>query len=147
MRRPLQGNVAKRLRPGLTAALMLAPLAALAFTNEDRAESRAVIERQIEAFRREDGATAFSFASPELQMLFHDPDRFMAMVRNGYQPVYRPKTYSFSGDAETAEGLSETLTIEDADGQAWTALYTLEKQPDGSWKITSCHLVKASVST
>lgn len=145
--RNLQGNLARRLKPGLAGALMLSPVAAFAFTNDDRAESRTVIERQIDAFRRDDGAAAFAFASPELQTLFHDPDHFMAMVRNGYQPVYRPKTYSFSGDAETAEGLTETLTIEDAEGQAWTAVYTLEKQPDGSWRITSCHLVKAGVST
>jgi uncharacterized protein DUF4864 len=145
--RDLQGSLARWLRRGLTAVLMLAPVAAFAFTDEDRAEGRAVIEQQIDAFRRDDGATAFAFASPELQMLFHDPDHFMAMVRNGYQPVYRPKTYSFSADAEGPEGLTETLAIEDADGQAWTAVYTLERQPDGAWKITSCRLLKAGVST
>lgn len=139
--------VSRRLAPALAAALILVPFAAIAFTDEDRAESRAVIEHQIDAFRRDDGATAFAFASPELQTLFHDPEHFMAMVRNGYAPVYRPRNFSFSGIAETPEGLTDTLTIEDADGQAWTAIYTLEKQPDGSWKITSCHLVKASVST
>ena len=56
----------------------------------------------------------------------------MSMVRNGYQPVYRPKAYSFSGVTESEAGLTDTLTIEDAEGQAWTAVYTLEKQPDGS---------------
>jgi Domain of unknown function (DUF4864) len=146
-KRKLQGHSARRLGPGLAGALMLAPVAAFAFTNDDRTESRTVIERQIDAFRRDDGAAAFAFASPELQTLFHDPDRFMAMVRNGYQPVYRPKAYSFSADAETPDGLTETLAIEDAEGQAWTAVYTLEKEPDGSWRITSCHLVKAGVST
>ena len=70
----------------------------------------------------------------------------MSMVRNGYQPVYRPKTYSFSGVTESEAGLTDTLTIEDAEGGAWTAVYTLEKQPDGSWKITSCHIEKAGVS-
>ena len=116
-------------------------VAAFAFSESDRAESRAVIERQIDAFRRDDGAAAFAFASPELQTLFQNPDR------NGYQPVYRPKAYSFSGVTESEAGLTETLAIEDPEGQAWTAVYTLEKQPDGSWKITSCHLVKTGVST
>ena len=143
----LNASLARRFRSCLASVLMLIPMAALALTEEDRGDGRAVIERQIDAFRRDDAATAFAFASPELQMLFHDPDRFMTMVRNGYQPVYRPKTYRFSGDAETPEGLSETLTIENAEGEAWTAVYTLAKQPDGSWKITSCRLVKAGVST
>ncbi|MBV8962739.1 MAG: DUF4864 domain-containing protein [Hyphomicrobiales bacterium] len=136
------------LLPGLAGGvIVLSPLSAIAFTDSDRAESRGVIEQQIDAFRRDDGATAFSFASPELHAIFQSPDRFMSMVRNGYAPVYRPKTYTFSDVAETAEGLTDTLAIEDADGQAWTAVYTLEKQPDGSWKITSCHLERAGVST
>jgi Domain of unknown function (DUF4864) len=129
------------------ATLVLIPVAAFAFSEGDRAESRAVIERQIEAFRHDEGAAAFAFAAPELQALFQNAERFMGMVRNGYQPVYRPKSFSFSGVAETEQGLTETLTIEDAEGQAWTAVYTLEKQADGSWKITSCHLERVGVST
>jgi hypothetical protein len=131
----------------LTAALTLSPVGTFAFTDDDRAESRAVIEHQIDAFRRDDGAAAFAFASPELHAIFKSPEHFMAMVRNSYAPVYRPRNYSFSGIAETLEGLTDTLTLEDAQGQAWTAIYTLEKQPDGSWKITSCHLERAAVST
>jgi hypothetical protein len=132
--------------PLAVASAMFFSVAAFAFSESDRAESRAVIERQIEAFRHDDGAAAFAFASPELQTLFQNPERFMSMVRNGYQPVYRPKTYSFSGVTESEAGLTDTLTIEDAEGGAWTAVYTLEKQPDGSWKITSCHIEKAGVS-
>jgi hypothetical protein len=142
------GKAWRQARSGLLAlALTLAPLAAKALSDADRADSRGVIERQIDAFRRDDGAAAFAFASPELQTLFQDADRFMNMVRNGYQPVYLPKAYSFTGVAETESGLTETLSIEDADGQGWTAIYTLAKQPDGSWKITGCRLEKVGLST
>jgi hypothetical protein len=27
-------------------------------------------------------------------------------------------------------------------GEFWAALYTLEQQPDGSWKITGCYILK-----
>ena len=30
-----------------------------------------------------------------------------------------------------------------ADGKAWTALYTLARQDDGSWRITGCYLKAA----
>jgi Domain of unknown function (DUF4864) len=130
----------------LLGALAMLPVAASAFSENDRAESRAVIERQIEAFRHDDGAAAFAFASPGLQAIFQDQDRFMGMVKNGYQPVYRPRNYAFAGIAETDSGLTATLSIEDQDGHAWTAIYTLEKQPDGSWKITSCRLERVGVS-
>jgi hypothetical protein len=123
------------------------PEAAQAFSDADRADSRVVIERQIDAFRRDDGEAAFAFAAPGIQALFHDPDGFMAMVRNGYQPVYRPKDYAFTSITETGEGLTDSVAITDLNGEAWTAVYTLEKQPDGSWKITSCHLEKVGAST
>jgi Domain of unknown function (DUF4864) len=137
--------------PGLTALLVFTllvvlPQATFAFSDEDRAASRAIIERQIEAFREDDGATAFGFASPALQGIFRDPDNFMAMVRNGYQPVYRPRNFAFGNITETESGLTATLSIEDAEGHAWTAIYTLEKQPDGSWRISSCRLERVGVS-
>jgi hypothetical protein len=138
--------------PGLAALLVFSllavlPRAAFAFSDEDRAASRVIIERQIEAFRKDDGATAFGFASPALQGIFRDPDNFMAMVRNGYQPVYRPRNFAFGSITDTESGLTATLSIEDAEGHAWTAIYTLEKQPDGSWRISGCRLERVGVST
>jgi hypothetical protein len=129
---------------GLLASL---PLPASAFSDEDRAQTRAVIEQQIDAFRKDDGAAAFAFASPELHAIFQDPEHFMAMVRNGYQPVYRPRHYAFGEIKDTETGLTATLSIEDQEGRAWTAIYTLEKQADGSWRITSCRLLEGGVST
>jgi len=130
----------------LLASLWVSPRLGYAFSDADRADSRAVIERQIDAFRRDDGEAAFAFASPGIKDMFHDPDRFMAMVRNGYQPVYRPKDYAFTSIVEAGDGLTDTVAITDMNGESWTAIYTLEKQPDGSWKITSCRLVKAGES-
>ena len=129
------------------AVLIIFPRAVFAFSDDDRAASRAIIERQIEAFRKDDGERAFGFASPALQEIFRDPNHFMAMVRNGYQPVYRPRNFAFGSIVETESGLTATLSIEDAEGHAWTAIYTLEKQPDGSWRISGCRLVKEGLST
>ncbi len=38
------------------------------------------------------------------------------------------------------------MHIVDADGEAWDAMYTLEQEPDGSFKITGCSLLKAGQS-
>ena len=35
------------------------------------------------------------------------------------------------------------MHIVDANGEMWEALYTLEREPDGSLKITGCTLLKA----
>ncbi len=36
----------------------------------------------------------------------------------------------------------QEVTLIDANGQAWLALYTMEQQPDGSWKIAGVRLVR-----
>ena len=52
----------------------------------DVAAIRGVIEAQLKAFRADDGAQAFASASPAIQSIFKNPDTFMSMVRNTYQP-------------------------------------------------------------
>jgi hypothetical protein len=124
----------------LLSALIAAPAAA--FSDADRAAVQSTIERQIEAFLADDAAAAYSFAAPGIKALFPTQDIFMEMVRRGYQPVYRPRQHAFGALEEKPGHLEQSVDIVDADGQAWTARYTLERQPDGSWKITSCTLLK-----
>ena len=97
-------------------------------------------------FARDDAATAYSFASPALQNHFRNPDGFMSMVRNGYAPVYRHRSFVF-GEVKVLEGkIYQDVQIIDADGAAWDALYTLETQADGNLKISACILKKAVIS-
>jgi hypothetical protein len=118
----------------------------LARAGDDVAAGRAVIQSQQDAFSHDDGAAAYTFASPALQSFFRTPETFMFMVRNGYAPVYRNKSFEF-GEARVIDGkIVQDVQILDADGAAWDARYTLEPQPDGSLKISSCVLVKAVTS-
>ena len=66
-----------------------------ALSDADRAAIRDIIGRQVEAFRRDDGDAAFGFASPIDPGMFGTSDIFMDMVRQGYQPVYRPRVFDF----------------------------------------------------
>jgi Domain of unknown function (DUF4864) len=72
--------------------------------------------------------------------MFPDADEFMAMVRRGYAPVYRHKSFEFGVGRADDGKIVQTVRIIDADGNPWDALYTLERQADGSWKITGCVL-------
>ena len=48
---------------------------------------------------------------------------------------------------KTYEGkVYQQVHIIDASGDAWEALYTLEPQPDGTFKISGCVLKKAVTS-
>lgn len=67
----------------------------------------------------------------------------MTMVQQGYAPVYRHRSFEF-GEARVEGGaIAQRVHIIDANGEVWEALYTVEREPDGSLKITGCSLLKA----
>jgi hypothetical protein len=127
------------------ALLLIAFLAfiAPACAGDEVAAAQNVILSQERAFGRDDAAAAYSFAAPAIRQLFPRAEIFMDMVQNSYAPVYRHKSFEF-GEART-EGnwVAQRVHIVDANGEPWEALYTLEQQSDGSFKITGCSLLKA----
>ena len=129
-----------RLAVALFALLFaLAPASAA----DDVAAAQSVIRAQEQAFGKDDAAAAYSYASPTIKEFFPGADIFMSMVENNYAPVYRHKSFEF-GEGRAADGqIAQRVHIIDANGDAWEALYTLERQSDGSLKITGCTLLKA----
>jgi hypothetical protein len=125
-------------------ALFLGLSSAHAADEAARTQAKATVERQIEAFRRDDAATAYAQAAPAIQGMFTSPDTFIAMVRQGYAAVYRARSFSVDRVEDVGEdGLALGVKLQDAEGVDWMALYSLEKQPDGAWRISGCQLVKA----
>ncbi|MBR0968769.1 DUF4864 domain-containing protein [Bradyrhizobium diazoefficiens] len=109
---------------------------------DDVTAAQGVIRAQEQAFARDDAAGAYSHAAPAIRELFPAPDIFMSMVQNGYAPVYRHKTFEFGDSKTEGSSIAQRVHIVDANGEAWEALYTLEQQSDGSYKITGCSLLK-----
>lgn len=127
----------------LCLGILVVPLTAGAQSAGDAAAIRGVIQSQLDAFQRDDGSEAFSYASPAIQQLFRTPEIFMDMVRTGYAPVYRPQSYQFQGlDGSLAGPVQEVLMI-GPDGTPVIARYTMQRQPDGSWRIHGCTLTRA----
>lgn len=132
------------------AAFTITPLALPAAAQEVQrpapADQRAMIgtiQAQLDAFRTDNGARAFSYATPQLRALFRTPENFMAMVRGGYQPVYRPQSVEFL-DARIVQGrIGQAVRFVGSDGRAVIAIYTMEQQPDGSWRIAAVQLIPA----
>lgn len=109
---------------------------------DEVAAAQDVIRSQIEALVRDDAATAYSYAAPAIRGVFPQADIFMSMVRDNYPPIYRHKSFKFGESRELTNGIAQRVSIVDADGLPWEALYTLEQQPDGSLKIIGCVLLK-----
>ena len=136
------GRIAALTLALVTFAMIASNGSAKADENGNRAAVEAVISQQMEAFKRDDAAAAYAFASPGIKALFLDPGSFIAMVQRSYAPVYRPKSVAFGELKATTDGLSQTVAIIDSEGAAWTAVYTLARDPDGQWRITGCVLLK-----
>ncbi len=127
------------------ASFFLMAGAALAGVDEtDERQIRSVIEQQIQAFRADDGDKAFSFASPDIQRKFGSVESFMSMVKGGYRAVYRPQEVEFLGLREQTGAISQAVRLVGPDGKTVMAVYTMERQDDGGWKIDGVYLVPLS---
>jgi len=125
------------LRIGPRVLLLLLPLsAAVAWAQAERTDAKAAAEpvvRQLEAFRRDDYDTAYTFASEEIQLQF-DRLRFEIMVRNGYPEIASSSGATVTGAEVRPEGVAYvSVVIRGANGQTILALYELVWQ--GAWRI------------
>ena len=120
----------------------LASLCSPSFAEDDVSVGQSVIRSQEQAIGQDDATAAYSFAAPSIRNVFPDADTFMSMVRSHYAPIARHKSFDF-GEGKSADGkLTQIVHIVDADGVSWDALYMLERQTDGSLKISGCMLTK-----
>lgn len=108
----------------------------------DRAAIQATIEAQLAAFRANDAYAAFAHASPMIQGLFETPDRFMAMVRTLYPPVWRSRTVEFTALVERDGRLVQKVELTGPDGAPALALYTMIRDAAG-WRIDGCMLAES----
>ena len=101
-----------------------------------------VIRGQMDAFRIDDWTAAFAYAAPSIRQKFQSPQIFSQMVTQAYQPVYRPKGVEFRELKASEFGPTQEVFVVGPDGHSYLAYYTMEKQPDGTWRISGCYLVQ-----
>lgn len=137
----------RRLRQAFAPLVVVAALAAS--SNPGRSaevaadpDVQSTITAQIDAFNRGDAAGAESFASPGIKAMFPDAGSFLGMVRHSYGALVHPRSTHFEPTVTAGGGTVQHVTVVDADGVVWTAVYSLEKV-DGRWTISGCVLVKS----
>lgn len=115
---------------------------------EPLVQAQDVIRAQIEAFLADDADKAYSFASPAIRKIFPDRDRFFQMVKRRYGPVYRPGNYAFGRSQVSSDGASvlQEVLISVPNGKDWTAVYELERQTDGSYRINGVQMLENTTS-
>ncbi len=110
-------------------------------TESDRAAIKATISDQLHALASDNAALAFSFASPGIQLQFRTPENFIQMVQRAYYPVYRARSIIFE-DLNTIDNhLAQPVLIMGQDDALVRALYLMQRQLDGQWRINGCLLL------
>jgi hypothetical protein len=129
-------------------AIMLGLVAFFAFTASliaDEPRNPAIentIQSQIDAFRADDFATAFTFASPNIKSMFGSSDRFGMMVQRGYPMVWRPADVEYLELRDIDGRLFQKVLIEDASGVMHVLDYQMIETENG-WQINGVQLLQA----
>ncbi len=113
-------------------------------TATDRQAIRRVIVRQLEAFRRDDPETAFSLASPTIQAQFRSVKTFLSMVKKRYGPLYRHRSILFLDLTWLDERPTQRVSVMAKDGKLLMALYPMDRQDNGNWRIHGFELMPLS---
>lgn len=142
----------------LTGALLAPPAAAQsnapaqtpgspAIDRTQAAAFQSVIGAQVEAFRRDDWEAAFSYAAPSIQKIFGTVSGFRSMVLSGYRAVAQPSVFEFQDAAVLGGRPAQVAYVVGPNGKAYRAVYFMQQQPDGSWKISGVTLLPLEVTT
>ena len=111
--------------------------------SHDRA-IRLTISQHIVAFQRRDTQAAWALASPNLQARFTSPNGYMAMAEAHYPALFEAQNFDFNARAKRLGQYKQTrvqnLFLTDQRGKGYWVAFTMQKQPDGSWKIAGCQL-------
>ena len=131
------------LRVALVLSILLLPVFPSHAGSEDGNGIRGTINRQLDAFQRDDWGEAFSYASPLQQKIFGTPEQFRSMVLGGYRAVYRPRQVDFRELDSSGLRPVQLVFFIGPEGHAYLAAYEMEQQPDGSWRIASVQMIRA----
>jgi len=127
-----------RLGRAVPLALLVAPLlaagAAGAQTDADAKAAAEPVMEQLEAFRRDDYAAAYAFASEEIQRMF-DRAAFERMVKGGYPEIARSAFALVAESRAAPDGhVYLRVKVRGANGNSVEAVYDMVRE-GGRWRI------------
>ncbi|MEP0945194.1 MAG: DUF4864 domain-containing protein [Rhizobiaceae bacterium] len=109
--------------------------------------AESIIGGQISAFKAGDHDAAYGYAAPSIRQIFGSTDRFIGMVKKGYGPIYGARNWSFGRGEARGDALIQEVLLIGPQGRDWVALYTLRKQPDGTWRIAGVQMKPAELQS
>ena len=114
---------------------------------EDWAAIRKVISDQLVALKAGDGAKAMTYAAPGIREQFGTPENFMRMVRQGYGALLDARRTQFLEGAVIEDAIVQPLRLVLPDETVLVALYQMQKQGNGQWRIGGCWIAPSTVQS
>lgn len=102
------------------------------------------VQSQLDAFAQDDAAGAFELATADTQTRIGSPDRFLLLVKTHYNPIYRNRSALFSNPELIAGETIQVVRLTDGDNKVWLAVYRMQWEPNGAWKIDGCQLLETT---
>jgi len=106
---------------------------------------KALISEQLAALKAGDGMKAFGYASPGIRQQFGSGGAFLEMVRTSYGALLAARYTEFLEGAVIDGRVIQPLRVIGPDNTVLVALYTMEQQQGGGWKIAGCILAPSTV--
>lgn len=106
---------------------------------------RRTVGDQLDALRAGDAERAFSFAAPGIRAQFATADNFMRMVRSGYSALLDAVSSELLQGAVIGGDVIQPLRLALPDSTVVVALYTMERQADGQWRISGCVIAPSTL--
>jgi hypothetical protein len=131
------------MRMMIYATILTAVIAVPAMAEEPNPDIAATINGQMQAFKADDFATAFTFASPMIKGIFGTPENFGAMVSQGYPMVHHPSDVQMLELREVAGNLWQRVMVTDQSGRTHLLDYQMIETADG-WQINGVQLLPAA---
>jgi hypothetical protein len=139
--------IATALSAGAPMAFAATPPGHAALRPAEWNSIRLVIGDQLKALKAGDGAKAMTYSVPGMRKQFGTPERFMRMVREGYRALLDARSSSFL-DGAVVDGITiQPLQLVLPDNSVVVALYRMEKQKDGVWRIAGCVIAPSKVQS
>jgi hypothetical protein len=106
-----------------------------------------VIADQLKALKAGDGSKAMTYSVPGIRQQFGTPERFLRMVREGYGALLEARSSTFLEGAVVDGVTIQPLQLVLPDNTVLVALYQMEKQKDGRWRIAGCLIAPSTVQS
>ncbi|HEY8609116.1 MAG TPA: DUF4864 domain-containing protein [Noviherbaspirillum sp.] len=112
-----------------------------AITTADAIAIHETVRNQMEALSKDDASGAFELATQEKRQMIGNADVFLRMMKEEYNPIYRSQVVIFSSPEVVDGDPVQVVRVTDGYGKVWLAVFWMQQEEDGSWKIDGCHLL------